>query len=117
MDRSFFELKYSILDSFYMEFVLNKHSIGESVGITYYSLYGNEMPKNIEAIVMKSTLMQLYLKHGGKITDYDKKNLKQLIDLDKKIDAKSQLTENEFKYYKVDIEFIKNVYDNLKKLD
>lgn len=116
MSKKFFELKYLILENFYDEFLIHKHSIDESVRMTYYKIYGNEKPKDIEAIIMKAELMQLYTRYGGKITDYKVEDIKGLIDLDSKLDVKSQLTEDEFEDYdEDDIGYLKAVYNELKK--
>lgn len=113
MDINFFELKYRILNRFYTEWLNHNHSIGEAASITYYSILGDTKPDNIETIITESTIMQLCLRHGGLITDYDKKYINELIELNSKIDAKSQLTDDEFEYFEEDISFILSVYEQL----
>lgn len=118
MDKNYFKLKYLIMDTFYTTWLNEDHQIGEAAGITYYSILGGTKSKNnLETVITRSTVIQLCLRHGGKITDYDKRNIKDLIDLNSGVEAKSKLTEDEFEYFEEDISFLLSLYEQLKELE
>lgn len=113
MSINFFELQYLITDSFYFEVLVHEHTYEQAAGICYQSFYEYISANDVSSVVAVSLITQLMMRHKVQFTEQDIKNLKQALDLSKKINYKGSLNEHEVEYLEEYVELVKNKYIEL----
>ncbi|MBD5136134.1 MAG: hypothetical protein HDT39_09290 [Lachnospiraceae bacterium] len=115
MPINFFELKYLILDSFYLESSQNGYIYEQSSGICYESFAEYVNSDKLEAIISISTIIRLKLRHGLQLTQYDMLNIKKILCLYSTLGVKDFLNESELEYLEEDIAVIEYKYKEIEK--
>lgn len=112
---NFFELKYLIVDSFYLESSRNGYTYEQASGICYESFAEYVNSDKLEGIIAISTIIRLKLRHSLQLTQHDILNIKKILFLYSTLDVGEFLNESESEYLEEDIAIIEYAYKEIEK--
>lgn len=115
MDVNFFELKFLIIDSFYVDVLKNDYTLQQASGICYESFLEYINSDGIESMIAISTIIRLKIRHKLQLTEYDIKNMKKVLQQAKELPLNEILNESEIEYLQEDIDIIQYQYNKLIK--